>query len=546
MSPTNNDNEHVILISNLAFEYQEAEILFGEMDKNSPEGIQEFKEESPTHNLAIRIVSEYNDKTGKNIQLHKTAVELFRTGLGNILFEDVLRRDKKRFPLLKEEYFKELCDFVNGELITEELRNYVRYGLFCNDLGKYLAITKMNLEKYNTEASDHDMSLYKAIKAFPERFPGYQSFSIEMKIVYIESLMMMSIFNLGQMVQGENQEICGVFPVPDEFLLNLYKEYMINKYSTYTDEVYRSERERLFKVSQTLRLIKDFLDFAGCTGPTVGLEKSVTMTDENYLAYSHASKYIRENPNDPIRAYRLYRKYRLELTNYQVDLIPQFVDRIVPPLENASILETMEIEQKQEFITSRFTHVLGSCICLEREFADITPLISAFRTLPWYVLRNIFVELSRTGFNEKSILMYYYPALIANLLVELNKQSNAYATSIVCEDEVKKDNLKRFLIRMNKSHTLYLVMLILSIHYSELRKTLSDGSGFFTYSVLPLANDVKNVKMDIDLLSESKEMIMSSYVENDLNFDTRYGQFTTTFTFDKLGDKFKVLFTRST
>eukprot|EP01040_Poterioochromonas_malhamensis_P001789 gene1789-1910_t len=287
-----------------------------------------------------------------------TAIEADRTFLGLILFKAVLENDATKFPNLSSEKFVELRDFTLS--IANQHKHYIDltiYALACNDLGKTQFLVDQNIRLRGRKAPDHDQLLAEVFEDDPSLFPGLSSLPPEQQEQYKHGLHFN--FNLGQMVQGENLPY------------NLYA----------TGDVPL--------LSKSLRLVAELYDFAGVTGH-INHNISMVMNDDNAELFLQAIRSVlaHERTAEEQHAqdiYTRYIKYRAEKCCLENDPLFYLKGRI------ASLSRATDPAKGQ-----LITHVWNQLSLRHQSI----------------LLRELYID----GFHKKGILIYYFPAVIANAI----------------------------------------------------------------------------------------------------------------------------------
>jgi hypothetical protein len=354
-------------------------------------------------------------KVFEDITVDSTAIEADRTFLGLILFQAVLDNDSSKFPHLSSEKFHQLRKFTFEILEdNEQFKELVFYSLACNDLGKTQALVDIDTQTMGRKADDHDQLLAEVVAHNPTLFPGLQSLQSHIQEMYEEGLGYN--FNLGQMVQGEN--------LP---------------YNLFTVGEIPSK-------SKALRLLAELYDFAGVTGH-FNWKTSLVMNDSNFDLFHEAIHILLKRESqvceqDASTVYTTYFRYRADLIGFAEH--PLF-------------------------------YVFGRLAALSRTVtaADGELILAVWNSLSFEQQSILLSEMTVEGFNKKGILIYYFPAVIAN--------------SIKASKDFSK-GLK------------YALEVVASVYHTT-RKNLNDDhvtnqSGVHTQNVSELARFVTTVKYD--------------------------------------------------
>jgi hypothetical protein len=323
----------------------------------SPEGNPELKPGS----IAEEIFGE---------KCHPTAVEAERTFVGFYFFQAVLKGDASKFPSFSAEDFKCLQDFT-FKILEKDTENYesykeiIIYSLLCNDLGKTKLLVDKNIEYQGRKADDHDLLLLELVRSHPELFPGLQTLSLSQQQHYKEGLEY--YFNVGQFIQGENLPY-NLAAVPKD----------------------------ISQKSKELRLLEELFDLAGAAGH-INNSISLVVNSTNYATFLKGIDIVlsppKNNENDPLAIYQKYLLYRAELVGLQNEKDWYILGRL------ASLSRAMTPSQGQEIL---------------KVWNALLPPPARATLSQEMIITGMMEE--GEGKQQKGILIYYYPAVIANAI----------------------------------------------------------------------------------------------------------------------------------
>lgn len=291
-------------------------------------------------------------------QVANDAIEADRTFLGLLLFKGVLENATSLFPNLNSENFQRLQHYTLDTLENND--NYVEltyYALACNDLGKTQALVEENIRLRGRKAPDHDQLLLEVVLDNPILFPGLKSLPNLQQQQYKDGLNFN--FNLGQMVQCENLPY--------------------NLFST----------ANVPRKSKALRLLAEVYDFAGVLGH-VNWKSSIVMNDINCDLFLHAIDAIlaQDNTADEEIARNVYTNYiRYRAKKCGLEHEPLF-------------------------------YLFGRIAGLSRatDFNSGKLIVNVWNKLSSHTQQILLTEMLLDGFQRKAILIYYFPAVIANAI----------------------------------------------------------------------------------------------------------------------------------
>jgi hypothetical protein len=304
-------------------------------------------------------------------------IEFDRTVLGLLALHWVLENDFDSFTScqkgkdkLSPEQFEILRNFTRGVLSSKERVEAMETYLVINDLGKLESIVKMMEQKTGFSSVDHDLILAKALQECPEVSPSFQRLSGDLQQEILQAII--SAFNLGQFVQGENV-------AASLFALNgmEYKSYL-------------------------LFAVHSLFDTAGAAGHAVQ-NGSIIFNEPTVANYLLAIDVIEEvaycRKGQISNAYAIY------------------LDKRLMKFGINNSFQSRENWRKLQAITR---------LCCQMRINDSSgarTLLEVFDGLPRNTQAILINELNRTGIDDGwAILIYYAPSMMLNLMQSLKEQ----------------------------------------------------------------------------------------------------------------------------